>query len=360
MVREALRPAPSTATPVERLAYLAAQPSIQAALAAVREIMGVEIACTTYITDAGQQVIEQVDGDGAALGIVPAASFDFDLTFCKRVLAGELPPLVADVDENPTAASVPILAAIGLAAVASVPLRLSDGSLYGTLCCGSVEPQPGWHERDVQFLEVLARVIAAEIERDLLEVERRRAAAQAVAAEALLTAVEARDSYVSGHCRAVVAHAGATARVLRLSQRECYDVEQVALLHDVGKIAVPDPILGKRGPLERDEWELMREHPVLSERIVAAVPELAHLAPGVRSEHESFDGTGYPDGLAGEQIPIASRIVLVCDAYDAMTSDRPYRRAMSHDVALEELLRGAGTQFDPAVVGAFLAALDCS
>ena len=109
MVSEALRPAPSTATPVERLAYLAAQPSIQAALAAVREIMGVEIACTTYITDAGQQVIEQVDGDGATLGIVPAASFDFDLTFCKRVLAGELPPLVADVDENPPAASVPIL-----------------------------------------------------------------------------------------------------------------------------------------------------------------------------------------------------------------------------------------------------------
>jgi len=300
MVRETLRPAPPTATPVERLAYLAAQPSIQGALAAVREVMGVEVACTTH-----------VDGD-----------------------------------------------ATGLASVASVPLRLSDGSLYGTLCCGSLAPQPHWHDRDVQFLQILARIVAAEIERDLLEAERRRVAAQAVAAEALLTAVEARDGYVSVHCRAVVAHAGATARVLELSAPECYDVEQVALLHDVGKLAVPDAILGKRGPLERDEWALMHEHPVLSERIVAAIPALAHLAPAVRSEHESFDGTGYPDGLAGQHIPIASRIVLVCDAYDAMTTDRPYRRAMSHDVAVEELLRGAGTQFDPAVVGAFLSAID--
>src|SRR3954469_449380 len=105
MVREALRPAPPTATPVERLAYLTAQPSVQGALAAVRELMGVEIACTTSITDAGRQVIEQVDGEGAALGILPAASFDFARTFCSRVLAGELPPLVADVGEDPGAAA---------------------------------------------------------------------------------------------------------------------------------------------------------------------------------------------------------------------------------------------------------------
>src|SRR4051812_37811679 len=114
MVREALRPAPSTATPVERLAYLAAQPSIQGALAAVREIMGVEVACTTRITTSGEQVIDEVDGEGESIGIVAGAAFDFDLSFCKRVLAGELPPLVADVEENPIAAAVPLIDAIGL------------------------------------------------------------------------------------------------------------------------------------------------------------------------------------------------------------------------------------------------------
>ena len=344
MVRETLSPA--------------LLPSVQDALAAVREIMDVEVACTTCITANGEQVIEDVDGQGPEMGVVPAAAFDFDLTFCSRVLAGELPPLVPDVGAHPEGAAGPIVDALDLRAVASVPLTLSDGTRYGTLCCGSREPQPQWSENDLKFLHVLARIIVTQLERELRRIERHAAATQAIAVESLLSAVDARDGDVGGHCRALVSHAVATARVLELSDEECREVEQVALLHDVGKIAVPDSILGKRSSLERHEWEVMRLHPVEGERIVASIPTLARLAPAVRSEHESFDGTGYPDGLAGQEIPIASRIVLVCDAYDAMTSDRPYRRAMSHDVAVEELLRGAGTQFDPAVVGAFLATLD--
>jgi HD-GYP domain-containing protein (c-di-GMP phosphodiesterase class II) len=152
----------------------------------------------------------------------------------------------------------------------------------------------------------------------------------------------------------VVAHARATAKLLRLSEQECREVEQVAMLHDVGKIALPDSVLGKSGYLDADDWAAVRKHPIAGERIVASIPSLARLAPAVRAEHERWDGTGYPDGLAGHAIPMASRIVLVCDAFDAMTSDRPYRRAMSEDVAVEELVRGAGTQFDAAVVGAFV------
>jgi HD-GYP domain-containing protein (c-di-GMP phosphodiesterase class II) len=132
------------------------------------------------------------------------------------------------------------------------------------------------------------------------------------------------------------------------------DVESVAMLHDVGKIAIPDGVLRKEGPLDEAEWELMRQHPVAGEQIVAATPPLAYLAPSIRAEHERWDGGGYPDGLAGDQIPIASRIVLACDAYHAMTSDRPYRRARPEDEARAELRRCAGTQFDPAVVAALL------
>jgi HD-GYP domain-containing protein (c-di-GMP phosphodiesterase class II) len=125
------------------------------------------------------------------------------------------------------------------------------------------------------------------------------------------------------------------------------EVAQVALLHDVGKLAVPHAILSKPGPLDDEEWAVMRSHPAIGADAVAEVRELAHLAPAVRASHERWDGSGYPDGLGEYDIPMASRITFVCDAYDAMTSDRPYRVARSQRIALAELLSGAGRQFCP-------------
>ncbi len=134
-------------------------------------------------------------------------------------------------------------------------------------------------------------------------------------------------------------------------------VEQAALLHDVGKIGIPDAILNKKGALDEAEWEVMKTHPEIGERMAALTDGLAHLAPILRAEHERWDGGGYPVGLSGEEIPLGSRIVLVCDAYHAMTSDRPYRKAMPGSAALEELRKNAGTQFCPYTVEALLAAL---
>ena len=128
-----------------------------------------------------------------------------------------------------------------------------------------------------------------------------------------------------------------------------------AELHDVGKTAIPDAILNKPGPLDDDEWEFMRRHTVIGERIILAAPSLAPTAELVRSSHERFDGTGYPDALRGEEIPLGASIIAVCDAFDAMVSERPYRDAMSPADALVELRRCAGTQFDPGVVEAFCA-----
>ena len=130
-------------------------------------------------------------------------------------------------------------------------------------------------------------------------------------------------------------------------------VVRAAELHDVGKIAIPDAILHKPGPLDDDEWAFMRKHTLIGERIVAAAPALRPVAHVVRTSHERWDGGGYPDGLAGEAIPLGARIVFVCDAYDAMTSDRPYARRMSSADALAEMHRNAGAQFDPLVVEAF-------
>jgi HD-GYP domain-containing protein (c-di-GMP phosphodiesterase class II) len=125
-------------------------------------------------------------------------------------------------------------------------------------------------------------------------------------------------------------------------------------LHDIGKIAIPDAILNKDGPLTDSEWTVMRTHPVRSAALVSAVPGLAHLAAAVRAEHERWDGKGYPDGLKGQQIPLASRITFVCDAYHAMTSDRPYRAALFTAQARAEIADGSGSQFCPDTAQAFL------
>jgi HD-GYP domain-containing protein (c-di-GMP phosphodiesterase class II) len=148
-----------------------------------------------------------------------------------------------------------------------------------------------------------------------------------------------------------------TARLLGLSQGEIERVSDGALLHDVGKVAIPNEILFKPGPLTPEEWAVMREHPVIGERILRRTPELAAIAPMVRHEHERWDGGGYPDGLAGEAIPMGSRIILACDAYNAMITARPYRAPMSTADAMEELRRSAGTQFDPRVLDALLRVL---
>jgi HD-GYP domain-containing protein (c-di-GMP phosphodiesterase class II) len=152
----------------------------------------------------------------------------------------------------------------------------------------------------------------------------------------------------------VVTLARAVARRLGLDEVQVSEVAHVALLHDLGKIAVPDAILRKPGPLTAHEQGLMRQHPVVGADIVASTPDLAHLAPAIRAEHERWDGAGYPDGLAGEDIPIASRITLVCDAFHAMTSHRPYRRAMSAEAARAEIRRASGTQFCPGAATALL------
>ena len=145
---------------------------------------------------------------------------------------------------------------------------------------------------------------------------------------------------------------------LGLERRALAELAAVALLHDVGKVGIPDAILHKPGPLDDDERAVMREHPIIGERILSAVPGLESVARAVRHEHEHWDGDGYPDGLSGEEIPLASRIVLACDAWHALVSDRPYRNALEQDDALAELRRCSGSQFDPAVIDALLATIE--
>jgi HD-GYP domain-containing protein (c-di-GMP phosphodiesterase class II) len=173
---------------------------------------------------------------------------------------------------------------------------------------------------------------------------------------ALAAAIEAKDHYTAEHGDMLANMAIAVGRRLGLDDRALRDVQYAAVLHDIGKIGIPGYILNKPDKLTDTEFAAMAEHTIIGERIISHIEHLAPIAGMIRSAHERWDGRGYPDKLAGKQIPLASRILLVCDAFHAMTSDRPYRKAMPEDEALDELRRNAGAQFDPTIVEAFLEA----
>ncbi len=175
--------------------------------------------------------------------------------------------------------------------------------------------------------------------------------------DALLALVSERVPRLEAHHRAVAELAGEVARDLGLPEAEREAVVRAARVHDVGKVVVPRGILDKGGPLNTHELEIMREHSVVGQRMLAACEGLGDVAGLVRSTHERWDGSGYPDALAGEDIPLGARIIAVCDAYDAMTNERPYRPARPSHEALAEVRRGAGRRYDPRIVPVFLAAV---
>jgi diguanylate cyclase (GGDEF)-like protein len=174
------------------------------------------------------------------------------------------------------------------------------------------------------------------------------------ARDVLMRTMQAKQPALGDHSSEVAELATAVARRLGMTAEEIDEVSRAAELHDVGKVGIPDAILDKPAPLDADEWEFMRQHTILGERILSAAPALRPVAQLVRSSHERWDGAGYPDGLAATAIPRGSRVIAVCDTYEAMTSDRPYRGARSSEAACDELRAAAGTHFDPDVVDAFL------
>jgi two-component system cell cycle response regulator len=185
-----------------------------------------------------------------------------------------------------------------------------------------------------------------------------RSSARAQSKDVLLQALVERSPTLGPHLSDVADLAVRTAEQLGLTEQEINHIRTAGELHDIGKVAIPDAILDKPGPLDDAEWAYVKRHSAVGERIVTAAPALASVAPLVRSVHERMDGGGYPDGLVGEEILLGARVVAVCDSYAAMTSERPYRRAMQQTAAVDEIRRCAGSQFDPGVVQAFCQVLE--
>lgn len=304
--------------------------------------------------DGDRYVVSQMTSDRELDGVAEGDAMPLSVTHCQRMLDGRIGSTVPDLRAEPHTRELDLTTLLGLRAYAGVPVRLRSGAIYGTLCAVDTRPHPELSERHSLLLGYLSDLAADLIENETEQEAVRRVQASTTGVRTLLVALEARDFYTGAHSKQVVELASAVGRRLGLSPDTMRDVEQVALLHDIGKVGIPDAILQKQGPLDEQEWQLMRQHPVVGEHIIAGTPGLSQLAPAMRAEHEHWDGHGYPDGLAEEEIPLASRITLACDALNAMTSDRPYRPAMTLDLATKELRAGAGTQFDPRIVDALL------
>jgi len=172
--------------------------------------------------------------------------------------------------------------------------------------------------------------------------------------EMLANSVEGRDAYTHEHINRVMTYAEGLANTLKFKPEDIKQVRLAAILHDVGKVSIPDAILNKAGSLTDDEWQKMKQHTLEGEKILKPMKDLPLVLEGVRHHHERYDGKGYPDGLSGSDIPLIGRLLAVIDAFDAMTSDRPYRKGLSTEQALQELISGSGKQFDPQMVNSFL------
>jgi len=241
--------------------------------------------------------------------------------------------------------------------MAIVPVR-SEQETIGVLALGRPrsEPRRPFADVEIRMLEGLSEVGGTAIRRARLYHHLEEAYLQIVLA--LAGAVDARDSYTSDHSERIARWAEAVAHVMGCGEDEVQDIRRAARLHDIGKIGIPDSILLKPMALSETEWAVMRRHPLIGAEILMSVQRMRGVATLVRHHQERWDGTGYPDALRGEEIPLGARILAVVDAYSSITDKRHYKHARTPAEAVAELRRCAGTQFDPRVVDVFCRIVD--
>jgi diguanylate cyclase (GGDEF)-like protein len=268
-----------------------------------------------------------------------------------RCLREQRVVLAADVTREPDYAGTPFTPDVR--SELDVPV-IVDGRPWGVLSIQSTQPN-AFDEGDASMLRSAAHQLSAGLRAALLRERLDRA--QLGTAEALKAALDARAASTAGTPSSLVQRCEAVARRLGLDDADLSALRYAATLHDIGELGVPEAILNKAGPLTDEERPAIQRHPLIGEGILSPVEFLADAVPLVRAAHERWDGTGYPDGLAGEQIPLGARILFACDSYDAMTAERPYRPALAAEEATQELRRVAGTQLDPRVVDALLGVL---
>jgi len=236
-----------------------------------------------------------------------------------------------------------------------IPL-VSRGNFVGLLILGPKLSSQPYTSDDQVILSTLANQTAVAIENARLYEELEETFVQTISA--LANAIDVRDTYTSSHSQRIADWAVAVARDLGCSSEEVRNIYWGGLLHDIGKIGIPDDILKKSDHLEESEWEFIKQHTLVGAKLISPIKKMAEVAPIIEYSHERYDGLGYPHGVKGEDIPLGARIISVVDAFSAMRDDRPYKNSYSTQKAIEELMCNAGTMYDPKVVQAFLDLLE--
>ncbi len=304
------------------------------------EVIGVERSCIVALESADPERAVAVAGHGVGYDVVGSRFVDgVDEELHRSCGVVQAAPSNGRTKGDATAVSAPIMG--------------PGGVVQGTLSAGTTQLARTFAPRDLALLSELAGVAGAALSHAARRAQLRSTLRDRIGAAA--AAIDEHDGYTAGHSERVLELSREVGGRLGLGRADLVELELAALLHDVGKIAVPAAILAKPGPLDENEVTLIRAHPLWGTQLLAAVPGLEAVAVIVGFHHERWDGQGYPEGLAGERIPLASRIIAACDTYHAMTSDRPYRMAGQKTEALRELDACAGSQFDPRVVEALIA-----
>lgn len=327
------------------------------------EILDLILTKAVHIQNAASGSIMLLDGKTDELVIKAAVNIDQNIVKTTRTKIGEgiagwvakegKPLLLID--------GVTFKGTRDLKDAVSIPIMLKN-EVLGVLNLNNKGATSGsdksnsFNTKDMDFITTLANQAASVIHNAQLFEQLRRNYFSII--QTLAAAIDAKDSYTHGHSARVAEYAVATAKELGMSMEELENIQAAAYLHDVGKIGIPEVILSKPGALTDEEFEIIKTHPEISARILSPVQFNGAVIPMVRHHHERFNGTGYPDRLQGEEIPLEARILAIADSFDAMTSSRPYRPPRSLEWAKEEIRRCAGTQFDPDIIEFFLRAID--
>ena len=313
------------------------------------------------VTSAESGSIMLVEPDGGALSIEASRGLSEQVIANTRIRIGEgiagwvaqhrKPLILVDAHDSGFGAE---LERQGLRAALCVPLVIK-GKVIGVLNVSRAESVEAFSRENLKIVASFAGQLAVAIENARLYVDLENTFLGTIGA--LAAAVDAKDPYTYGHSNEVTDYTLAIADELKTPAADRETLRIAALLHDIGKIGIDGTILNKPGKLTDDEFEVIRSHPDIAANILGSLDFLSAVVPLVHHHHEHWDGRGYPGGLAGELIPRGARIISVADAFNAMTSDRPYRKALSRETAARELIDNSGTQFDPEIVSAFLVVL---
>ncbi|MEA2584836.1 MAG: hypothetical protein QOF33_2921 [Thermomicrobiales bacterium] len=351
-----VRPDPRTALVVELTQHALAAPGVPEAVAPIRESFVRRTAAegAAYFQTAGSvfhaRAVAGVMPVGPVMAAIMAHGLPADSPLLQALADAPSPLFFDDTGSVPVTVGFPEL---GVASLAAAPVRDRAGDLLGAFLMHTFVPH-AWTDAEANLVAAVAGALAALTAR--LVAEEEAVSAQEGALRALGLALESRDGETKGHTDRVTNLAVRLGTALGLTGPALTTLRWGAYLHDVGKIAVPDAILRKPGRLDPAEWVTMRDHAALGHAFAAQLPFLpADALAVIRHHHERWDGSGYPDGLCRENIPLPARVFALCDVYDALVSERPYKRAWTHDAALAEIAAQAGAQFDPTVVAAFLA-----